>query len=539
MMKHLRWPAIPAYALLAFVMLLALVVRLYGLWWGLPDASHPTFSYHPDEMLHILAAQMLAKGDIIGKHFMYGGTLYFSILNAYVYFGDLLGGLLGGINRLADAILFGRFFSVVVSLLTILVVYQCARVCFDKTIGLLAALILAFIPAHIIFGQHVRPDEIGALFPVLTVLLSARIGRDEQNRGYASYAYVGLVIGVSVAFRFPFAILGLVPLVAHLTARSPKNKADMVRVLLDTRLALLALCGALAYIFCSPHTFFYPKAFLEGLRIQWEYQSNPFPDAVGNGPGVYQYGWSMLHQALGYPLYVLAAIGAGISLLKRSKADLMILAATVPYFISLTLTSWVVVRYTLPLLPLLAILMARTVVEIARIGPRYRIAACSIFAAVLIATAVPVYAYLKVEAGRNIRDDATQWIRDNVPRGSSILLVRTYVEDEYFNPVVPNGYDGILFRLVSDSDSKSLFRDSHFDYLVLHEMLYQNVERLGDRYPYRHILDFYQELMRSRYRQTAELKRPIEALGIDFSGWFTSHDYSIVNPGIRFYRYQD
>lgn len=525
---------------LGLVLLVGLALRLYGIRWGLPDAMHPTYSYHPDESLHLLAARMLARGEMIGKHFMYGGTLYFTILNAYVFFAERFGDWIGGFNRLADAILLGRYFLVGIALLTILLVYECARVHFDRVTAVLAALILAIVPAHIICSQHVRPDEIAALFPVLTVLLCSRILSNYEHRGYRIYMYAGLTVGISTAFRFPLAMLLLAPVTAHLMARAGAGgRINVLGGLFDPRLVALGLCVIVGYVIASPYTFLYPQWFIEGLKIQWVYQSSPFPDAVGAGPRLYQYGWTMLRQALGYPLYVLSAIGVVLAIVKRSKADLVILAAAVPYFVLTTFTSWVVVRYTLPLLPLFAILAARATVYFAQIVPRYRLVTHSVFSAALVVTLLADYAYLKVAADKNVRDIATQWIKENVPRGSSILIVRTYLEDEFFNPVVPNGYDGVIFPLDDRSDSRLLFWDNRFDFLVLHEVLYRNMERLGERHPYKHMWQFYQSLLESRYKAVTAFKQPTEVLGMDFSSWFTSEDYLIVNPGIRIYRYQD
>ncbi|HYA28849.1 MAG TPA: hypothetical protein VEI95_08535, partial [Acidobacteriota bacterium] len=57
--------------LLTAVVALGLALRLYGIRWGLPDASHPVYSYHPDESLQLFAAERLANGTVFPKHFIY------------------------------------------------------------------------------------------------------------------------------------------------------------------------------------------------------------------------------------------------------------------------------------------------------------------------------------------------------------------------------------------------------------------------------------------------------------------------------------
>jgi hypothetical protein len=291
-----------------------LVLRLYGIQWGLPNAVHPHYSYHPDEMLHLVLGRWLAEGEIIDRHFYYRRTLYFSLLNSYVFFGDRLAGVLGGFNDLANSISFGRYFLVGIATLMIFLVYESARL-------------------------------------LLLVILAARFVVD----------------------------------------------------LVDT-----------------------------------------FP---------------------------------------RLKAGTYVL-----------------------------ILM------------------------VFLWTVLSDLAYLKVEAGRNVRDIASEWLRNNLGAGSSVLVVKTYIGDDYFNPVMPKELNQENFYLGRGNSSRSLFKDRRFDYLILHEHLYKNMERLGSDHPLEEYRQFYQELISSRYRLIKEFRRPVTALGIDFSISFASHDYTIVDPGIQVFK---
>lgn len=527
------------HILLLFAVILGLVLRLYGIKWGLPDAAHPDYSYHPDEMLHLLFARKLAAGEIIGKQFIYGGTFYYTILNAYFYYADRLGEFLGGFNHLANTILIGRYFHTALAIISILIVYRSGRAFFGASAGVLAAAMLAIMPADILCSQRMRPDEIAAFLTVVIIALSWRILSADEEKGLKHYIIVGLVLGVATAIRFPLAIMIGAPVAAHIFVKSGKNTAEIFKSLFDRRLAIMLGAIMLGYAISSPYTFIYPEWFLQGMRIQWHYQSSPFLDAVDAGPGVYQYGWTMLHEALGYPLYFLTLGGVVLALIKRSPADMVILAAGVPYFILATFTSWVVVRYTLPLLPLLAILAGKFVIFLVEERPRYKVVSYLIFAVGLAWTILADYAYLKMEAGKDVRDVATEWIQKNIPRGSSIAIVRAYSEDYYFNPVISSkDYSVPVFFLSERNDSQAFFKDNKFDYLVLHEFIYKNMERLGPRNPYLQYWIFYESLVNSRYKIIKEFKQPIKVMGVDFSSWFTSQDYAITDPAIRIYQYQ-
>lgn len=525
------------HILLLAAVVLGLGLRLYGIKWGLPDVLHPGYSYHPDEALHLDFARMLVKGDIVGKQFIYGGTFYYTILNAYYFFGGKFAELLGGVNHLANSILFGRYFHTAIAALTILTVYQCGRALFDKTTGALAAIILALMPAHIVCAQRMRPDEIGAFFPVLIMMLSWRIVTADKEKRVRCYVYAGLALGMAVAFRFPLAISVAAPIVAHVVVQGEKNARGVIRSLWDWRLVMMLGVAVLGYSVASPHTLIYPEGFMQGLKVQWWYQSGLFTDAVDGGPGAYQWGWTMLHEAVGYPLYFLALGGVALAFIRRSQADVAVLAVGVPYFILTTFTSWIVVRYTLPLLPLLAIFSGRFMAYVVTASPRYKVVAYVLFAVTLVWTMLADYAYLKMEAGKDVRDTASEWIVHNIPQGSSIAIVKNYLQDQFFNPVIPKGYPMAVFYLNEANDSRSFFQDNKFDYLILHEFIYKNVERLGPRHPYPHERIFYESLLNSHYKNIKEFKQPVEAMGIDFSSWFTSQDYVIANPAIRVYKH--
>lgn len=522
--------------LLALVLGLGFALRLHGIQWGLPDASHPLHSYHPDEAFFLFAAERLATGEIIPKHFMYGGTVFFAILNALSHLAVPFQDVLAGDNLLADTILLGRYVLVGVALVTIVLVYHVGRLFFSQAIGILAALFLAIAPSHVVFAQALRPDMIATFLVVSIMYLSMKIFHSKHgNLRYCTYT--GLVLGAALSLRFPLIIFATAPVAALLLGSDETSIAKRLRSVFDRRLAAMALGVPVAYALTSPQTLMYPEIFIAGLKVQWNYQSDPFFDAVGRGPGFFQYGWLMLHQGLGYGLYALAALGFIYALLKRSASDLILFAGIIPYFLLISFTSWVVVRYTLPLVPLLAVVAARVVHAVLCTRP-FHLAGGTVVALAMGWTLLADVAYLRLEAGKNVRELAAEWIERNVPYGSSIAALRSYVEDQFFNPVLRPRYRYQTFLLSDRSDSTPLIWTHKYDYLILHEYFYQNMERLGPGHPLAAARVFHGTLKNSGYRLIKEFKQPVTFLGIDFSDSFSSNDYALVNPGIRVYQRQ-
>jgi len=520
------------------VLTVALVLRLYGIQWGLPNASHPVYSYHPDEAFHLFAGDWLATGRMRPKHFMYGGTFYFSILNAISYVAERLQDVFGGTNLLADTILLGRYVMTVTALATIYLVYRFGKEIYGRPTGLLAALFLAITPAHIVLAQCLRPDELAALIVTILLLLAARILRKDSRHGVRNFVYSGLILGAAMALRFPLIIFILIPFVASWHTSTTTDLQSRFRWLFNRNFVLMGGSVVIGYALASPQSFMFPELFYDGLKLQWRYQSEPFPGAIGMGPGIYQYGWLMLHQSLGYGLYALAMLGLICAIHKRTAADWILLAAVVPYLILTSFTSWVVVRYTLPLVAPLAILAARVALHAAgnQSSLSRRIVRDVGLILIVLWTVSADLAYLRLEAQPNVRDLVSEWITKNIAPRSSIIVVKTYVQDDFFNPVIPSQYRRSFFLLKEYTDGSQIFRENREDYLVLNEYIYKNMERLGDNHPSLQARRFYHGLKSGSYRLIAQFKQPVRFLGMEFSDWFASNDYGFVNPGIRIYR---
>jgi 4-amino-4-deoxy-L-arabinose transferase-like glycosyltransferase len=522
---------------LVAVLLLAAVLRLYGIDWGLPSAQHPDYSYHPDEMPTMIWARWLAAGHIITKHFIWGGTLYFSILNGYWYCGTFFGSVLQGSNALADAILFGRYFLVGISLLTMFLLYQTGRLLFDRRVGLLAAFLLAISPAHILWAQQVRPDQIAALLSVLITYLAALILRSDGTRDRKLFLFAGLALGLTIALRFPLGIFGLVPVAAYVWRDGSVGIRAVLTKLVDRNIWIMVAAMSGIFVAASPHSLLYFDVLLAGLRLTWHYETIVFPDAMDMGPGIYQYGWLMLRQALGLPMYGLVLAAMVLALYQRTSAQRLVLVAVIPYFILTTFASWVVVRYTLPIVPLLLLLAAAGVVFLQRSLWRWRHAVTVVLSTAVVWTLMGDLAFLRVEAHTNVRELASEWIRTRIPPGASIVTVESYRGDVFFNPVIPDGYRHYILELVPGSSPQEL-ADRDYDYLVLSEAVYKNMERLGDRHPSAETVALQRTLQGAGYRLLQEIKQPITFLGVDFQTSYTALDFTVINPGIRIYRHE-
>ena len=525
-------------ACLGSILLLTLLLRLYGIGWGLPTSLHPYYSYHPDEVPLLMWSQWLSQGQLVAKQFIYGGTFYFLILRACIYFGDMLGGFIGGFNALANAILVARYLQVSLALLTVLLVYECGRLLYDRKTGLVAALVLALAPAHIVATQTVRPDAISAFLVVLIVFLAAKLLRSEPSGRTKLLMYSGIAIGAVSAFRLPLIGFGLLPVAAYVVSRQRGTGNSLWRLLFDWNALWLVVAVGLTYVVLSPHTLMYPEAFIMGMKVTASYETVVFPDAVDRGPIFFQYAWRLLHQALGYPGYFLALGGVVYALVRRSVEDKIVLAGIGLYFIMLASVSLTFVRYTLPILPLLAVMSGVAVVRITEhVHHSHTHRIVYIVAGVILAwTLASDIALLHVTASKNSRIQASEWITRNIPKGESTLLVKQYDGDDFFNPIMSSRHNNMAVLLTEGSNSRKLFTEMKFDNVILHELFYSDMERLGNRHPRKEVRLFNEGMANTGLKLVKEIKVPVKFLGMDFSSSFEAIDFSVINPGIRIYQ---
>ena len=92
-----------------------------------------------------------------------------------------------------------------------------------------------------------------------------------------------------LSFRFPLVLFFAMPLMAWLLRDGADFWSVLWRRLMPTTLPLCTVLMVVGYAIGSPYTFTQFSVFVAGMQLQWEFQSNPFPDAVGMGPIPWQY----------------------------------------------------------------------------------------------------------------------------------------------------------------------------------------------------------------------------------------------------------
>ncbi|HVF85209.1 MAG TPA: glycosyltransferase family 39 protein [Abditibacteriaceae bacterium] len=161
---------------------LALGVRLIGLNWGLPT-SERFYSYHPDERQMLGAIATVVGGDLNPHFFNYPSLfIYLSALTHFLASGFIpSGNSVWELSR--DVLLHARWVSALLGALTVPVVFALGREIGGARLGVLAALLLCFAPAHVQHSHFATVDVAATFWIAMSLWLATRaldLNRDSR-----------------------------------------------------------------------------------------------------------------------------------------------------------------------------------------------------------------------------------------------------------------------------------------------------------------------------------------------------------------------
>ena len=332
--------------ILAGILLLSLLLRLWGSEFGLPAYT----LYHPDE--HALverAAAILWTGDWNLHRFNYP-PLY-AYVQAVAYAGYFLWGAAHGLWSqvppfpLPQYYQVGRLVTALLGTTSVLLVYLTARQILRRRASLLAAALLGVNYLHIIHSHYATLDVMVGLLACLTLLFSTLI----MTRGEARwYLLAGICAGLAGATKYNGATVLIVPLVAHVLS-VPWGEWGW----LDSRLFLAGGGFLLGFFGGNPFALGNLTDFLNGLAQVLHHYGTQQPGFEGQG----NWRWYIrVFLASADALWVVAGTSGLVGLLWRQwKKGLLLLAFPLVYYIMI---SGFVVRFernAVPLLPFLAL----------------------------------------------------------------------------------------------------------------------------------------------------------------------------------------
>ena len=408
------------------ILVLAACLRLKGLSWGLPYAYQD-----PDEKVVLLGAFRIARGHLNPEFFYYPSMLFTMIgsvtwLVSKFYFphGATLISPVTFITNPTPYYLIGRAVVAACGVTSVYLVYHLGKEAFSRPVGLLAALFLAVEPLHVRYSHLAVTDVPATMFGLLALLLFLRASRLRDPRTLLLGA---LAAGLATGTKYNLGLLVVPGVIACWHVYRDRPVAHRGRALAARSLRRVAAPMLLAFVLSTPFAVLDPRHFLGDFYRQNQIVANGWLgfEKVHDG---YWYNLSVnLVGSLGVVLLALCLAGVVLALVKRTRADLILVPYVVAYY--LYVSSWheLMDRYLLPIVPLLIVLAVRACLALASVPVvRRRGVVVAVAAALLLgAIVLPARAsinYSRSLSGTDVRTVAKVWIERHLPATAVIAM---------------------------------------------------------------------------------------------------------------------
>jgi len=416
--------------LLAVVILIALLLRLWGLSADLP------YIYHPDEPVSIeISLRMFKTGDMNPRFFHWPSLLFYVNLLAYIpyyLFGKLVGVfqtpesilapvqvVMGGTYApMPTLVLVGRCLSVGFGAGSVLLAYLIGkRLTARDWVGLLAALLVAVSPTTVWLSRWVTPDTMATFFVLGSVYASLRLFQEGRIR---QYIIAAICIGLAASSKYN-AVFAMLPLLMAHVLRCGRQS------LKERSLYAALFVTALAFLHTTPFALLDFREFFSGLAFNSQHYATGNAGMEGDAARWYlEYMWNTTGPVL--PLALLGMVW-GIASRTREVAILSVFPVLYLLFISCFVVRND--RTLLPALPFLLILAALALFQLYERATRLASQAIRTVSltglSALVLVAVVQMSWLSVQDSLrlntvNSRETARVWIAENLPPGAKIAI---------------------------------------------------------------------------------------------------------------------
>ncbi len=419
--------------LLLIILAVALALRLYG-----QDWDQGTYQ-HPDErFIAMVSSDRITMPGIsnIGEVFSPdtspinprrdsedGGALSFAYGTLPLYVQGTVSATLNLLSErdwgsYAELYRVGRTLTAVIDTLTVLVVYLFGRRFFGSAAGLIAAGLYALSVLALQLSHFFAVDTWLTLFVTASLYLLVRfMDRPTLGRSLA----VGALLGLAFATKASVPSL-LVPVLlgyGYVFWKCPRRSDTLIAA------ASGALLSVAVFTVFEPYALVRSGPFIHDIRTQARIVRGmtdiPYTrQFVGLTPGIYELR-NLFAYSIG-PGFVLGSLAGLLFAIRRSIA-LRDAALAVPvlwvlsYIPVLLTTEARFLRYSLPLLPVLAVLASGLLVWMIA-QPRYRTVGQVATVLVLGITAIWAAGFMTIYSNEHPRIAASKWIHEHVPPGS-------------------------------------------------------------------------------------------------------------------------
>ncbi|MCP5094024.1 MAG: glycosyltransferase family 39 protein, partial [Chloroflexi bacterium] len=208
---------------LILLFLLALIIRVVGIEWGLPSQNNLYSTFWSDEPGILYATLLLGQGGYFVEILQNYPIFYYF---AFIFFGGYyLWGRATGLypdmgafqaqylQDISPFLLVGRTFTLILASLTVVATYFLGRKLFGRRVGVFASILLLFSFGHVVYSKMFRLDTALPLIFIISFYLLVNLleAPPEKLRPYV-LAALGMVLATGFkvtgwSFLLPLAMI--------------------------------------------------------------------------------------------------------------------------------------------------------------------------------------------------------------------------------------------------------------------------------------------------------------------------------------------
>jgi 4-amino-4-deoxy-L-arabinose transferase-like glycosyltransferase len=415
----------------------ALVLRLWGVGFGLPQA------YHIDEHFYYPSAWSLGQGQLTLPDQSHGPSLYLGLLligqksMQAIFFPQLSNAAFGALRTTNPwpYLLSARIISALLGALTIPIVFLLARRFRDYRLGLIAAAIMTVLFFHVRDSHFGVPDTLTTLFAAATVWLSLRAYQTRRSR---DVLFAGMAAGLAAGAKYTTVVAAVAVIVAALLMGTSWRQR--------LNLLLVAALGMLAgFIIGYPNLLLNPAIFIKDISFLFARVGEGFEGwrIMPDNSAIFYL--DTLLWSTGLAAVILTGMGLIAAIVRHRAEDWILISFPIVYFVVMSLSQGHFGRYMLPILPITTVLIVDAAWHVLpQIIRRWRnpialkLAQPIGLVALLLVFVPNLLNSLRLDwvlSQPDTRTIAKQWIESHLPAGTRIAI-----EWPYHTPPLSNGY---------------------------------------------------------------------------------------------------
>lgn len=342
------------------ILLLAFGVRVWGINFGTPNLF-----IHSDENEYASAA----RAFVLGKKSPYAnglpvGSFYYLLSLVYWVFSWFIKD-----SSWSDFILTGRFFSVVLSTVSVGFTYLIGRKLFNKRVGYVSALVLALIPIDVQIAHYLKEDVYIQFFGMVGLYFLVRAWKNKI--GFDKNIFLAILFTTLAGSAKINGFFFTLPVFAFLFLGDERGQFNIKNVwkLSKRKLWILfsIVIAGLAFYLNSPISFMDAEP---GKKYSLAAILSPEPGHaifISNQDGVLNFVWwlyYLLTSGIGYFLFPLMILAVGYVIWKQSKKVWPLWFLLGPYYLVLSVQTQRFDRWITLLTPVLSLMVGIFVVSV-------------------------------------------------------------------------------------------------------------------------------------------------------------------------------